>query len=413
MFDLDKWQEILHTIRKNKLRTFLTAFSVSWGIFMLILLLGFGSGLENGVHYNFQDDAVNSIRIRPGQTSKPYRGMQPGKNITFTNEDYDLIRNKIDGIEHITSRFYCWGEFTVRYKDQYSSFEVMGCHPDHQYLENQKPLKGRYINAIDVKEVRKVTAIGENVAEALFKEEDPIGKWIDVRGIKYRVVGVYEEEGDEETRRIYIPLSTAQLAYGGTNSIHYIMYTVGNASVAESKEMVDQSRQLLSDRHLFDPTDERAVNIWNNVENFQRFVSLFAGIKLFLWVVGIGTIIAGIVGVSNIMLIVVKERTREIGVRKAIGATPGSIIGLFLQEAIVITVFAGYLGLLAGIGLVEGMNWALINFEIQTEFFRNPEVQLQTAIGATMLLILAGVLAGYFPARKAAKIRPIEALKDE
>ncbi len=414
MFDLDKWQEIFHTISKNKLRTFLTAFSVAWGIFMLILLLGFGTGFHNGVIWQFRDDATNSIWIRPGQTSIPYNGLKPGRNIRLTNEDFDAISQQVNGVEHITSRFYLSGEFTVRYKDKYSSFNVRACHPDHKYLENTIVIEGRFLNELDIREKRKVTAIGTQIVETLFEQEDPIGKWIDVNGIKYKVVGIYDDHGGEnEVRNIYIPISTAQMAYGGGNRVHQIMFTTGDATVAESKQMEAQLLNVLTRRHNFSPEDERAIRIQNSVEFFQKFMDLFAGIKLFLWVVGFGTIIAGIVGVSNIMLIVVRERTREIGLRKALGATPRSIIGLFLQESILITLVAGYSGLVFGIGLVELINWAMINFNAQPEFFRHPEIDLVTAISATLMLVFAGVMAGFFPARKAARVSPIEALRDE
>lgn len=415
MFDIDQWQEIFYTIRKNKLRTFLTAFSVAWGIFMLVLLLGAGRGLQNGVEYQFRDDATNSLFIRSGQTSIPYKGMNVGRNIQFTNADYETIKNTVQGVEHITSRFYLSGEYTVRYNDKYSSFNVRACHPDHLYLENTIMLEGRFLNDMDIEEKRKVTAIGTEIIAALFEpHEDPIGKWIDVNGIKYKVIGVYKDEGGEnEVRTIYIPISTAQMAYGGANNVHQIMLTTGNASVEESKRIQEDIVNLLSERHNFSPEDPRAVFIFNMVEEFQQFVNLFLGIEIFLWIVGLGTITAGIVGVSNIMLIVVKERTREIGIRKAIGATPGSIVGLFLQESVLITVLAGYTGLVLGIGLVELINYSIINFEMDLEFFRNPEIDLGTATAATLLLILAGALAGYFPARKAAKINPIVALRDE
>jgi len=414
MFDLDKWQEIFHTISKNKLRTFLTAFSVSWGIFMLVLLLGFGNGFHQGVEWQFRDDATNSIWIRPGQTSIPYKGIKPGKNIQFTNYDYEEIKRQVPGVEFISSRYYLTGEFTVRYKDKYSSFSVRSCHPDHMYLENTIITEGRFINELDVRERRKVTAIGSEIVETLFGDENPIGKWIDVNRIKYKVVGTYKDEGGEnEVRTIYIPISTAQMAYGGGTKVHQIMFTTGNATVEESKVMEAKVLDILSKRHVFSKEDDRAVRIWNTVEFFKKFQDLFAGINLFLWIVGLGTIIAGIVGVSNIMLIVVKERTREIGVRKALGATPRSIVGLFLQESILITLTSGYLGLCLGIGLIEFIAWALVNFEVDAEFFRNPEIDLATAVGATILLVIAGVAAGYFPARKAAKIRPIEALRDE
>jgi len=415
MFDLDKWQEIYFTIRKNKLRTFLTAFSVSWGIFMLVMLLGAGRGLQNGVEKEFEEDAKNSIYVSPGKTSIAYGGLKMGRNIQLRNSDYNDLRLRIPGIEYITSRYYCTGEFTVRYQDNYSSFSVVGIHPDHEFLENQYAFKGRYINEFDLLEKRKVVIIGTEVQKVLFKKiAEPVGEWIDIGGIPYKVIGVYEDAGDgDEDRRIFIPLSTAQLAYNGADNIHNMWFTVGDASVKESKQIVENVRDHISKKYHFAKEDSRALFIWNSVENFQRFMDLFMGIRIFLWIVGIGTIIAGIVGVSNIMLIVVNERTREIGIRKALGATPGSIIGLFMQEAIVITGMAGYFGLISGIGLIELINYLMNRFQVVTPFFRNPEIHLQTAAGATLLLIMAGILAGYIPAKKASKIRPIEALRDE
>jgi putative ABC transport system permease protein len=415
MFDIDKWQEIFYTIRQNKLRTFLTAFSVAWGIFMLMILLGFGTGLQHGVEYDFREDAINSIWISAGQTSIPYQGMKPGRQITLKNDDLDYLSQKVDGVEHSAGRFFCYGEFTVRYKDKYSSYSVLGITPDLKYIENQTPAKGRYINQQDMEEKRKVAIIGPKVVEGLFTEdEDPIGKWINVRGIQYRIVGIYNDKGDEgEINRIFIPLTTAQLAYNAKNELHSIMYTVGDATVDESIEVVDKTRAILSKKYQFDPQDDRALFIWNNVENFQRFVNLFLGIRVFLWVIGIFTIIAGIVGVSNIMLIIIKDRTREIGVRKAMGATPSSIVGLFLQESILITVLAGYIGLVAGIGMIESIKWALVEFNIDSPYFRNPDIDLFTAVTATVLLVLSGALAGFFPARKAARVNPIVALREE
>lgn len=415
MLSFDNWQEILFTIRKNKLRTFLTAFSVAWGIFMLMILLGFGTGMQRGIEYDFREDAVNSIWINPGQTSMPFKGMKPGRNITLKNEDLEHLTSKVNGVEFSAGRFFCYGEFTVRYKDKYSSFQVLGITPDMLHIENQNPESGRYINQMDMDEKRKVAIIGPKVAEGLFdKNEDPIGKWINVRGIQYLIVGTYKDQGGEgELNRIFIPLTTAQLAYNAGNQLHTIMYTVGDASVEESKSIVEETRNILSGKYQFDPKDDRALFIWNNVENFHRFISLFLGIKIFLWIIGLFTIIAGIVGVSNIMLIIIKDRTREIGVRKAIGATPFSIISLFLQESILITVVAGYIGLISGIGLIEFIKWALIEFNIEASYFRDPEIDLFTAVMATIMLIVAGALAGYFPARKAAKVNPIIALREE
>lgn len=414
MFDLDKWQEIWFTIRKNKLRTALTAFSVAWGIFMLMLLLGAGNGLENGVKYQFADDAVNSIWINAGQTSKPYKGIKPGKRIAFQNKDYNEIANSVQDIEHFSARFYTSGELTVRYADKYSSFSIRGVHPDTKHIEAAKMIEGRFINEKDQKEKRKVAAIGKEVKAILFKDKNAIGEYIDVNRTKYMVVGVYDDPGGEdEVKVIYIPLSTGQMVYSGGQRIHNMVFTTGDASVERSIEMANETTQILAKNHSFDPSDNRAVFMWNNVENFQRFQALFAGINAFLWVVGIGTIIAGIVGVSNIMLIVVKERTREIGVRKALGATPSSIIGLILQESIVITLLAGYVGLVLGIGIIEVVNFVVESGPEPPQFFRNPSIDIRTAISATLMLVGAGALAGYFPARKAAKVDPIVALRDE
>jgi putative ABC transport system permease protein len=274
---------------------------------------------------------------------------------------------------------------------------------------------GRYLNEIDIEYKRKVCVIGQEVVKSLFeKGQDPLGKWIDINGILYKVVGTFKDEGSErEQQVIMIPISTAQMAYNGGNRVHMMMFTVGDATVAESEVMYDKTLSLLQERHKFSPEDERAVFMWNNLENFQRFKDLFAGINIFIWIVGLGTIVAGVVGVSNIMLIIVKDRTREIGIRKALGATPFSIISLIIQEAIVITLISGYFGLLFGVGLIEAVNWALNEFGAEVPYFRNPEIHLNTALTATVILVFAGAMAGYFPARKAATIQPIEALRDE
>ncbi len=416
MFDIDKWQEIFYTINKNRLRSFITAFNVAWGIFILIVLMGFGTGFQNGVKHQFEDDAVNSIFVNAGQTSMPHKGIQPGKRIKFTNEDYNSILEKIKGVEHLTGRFYVTGEFTVRYKDKYSSFNIRSVHPDHLHLEKSIMVKGRYINDKDVKEKRKVTAIGTKVVTVLFGNMDPIGKYITVNGIKYKVVGVFNDEGNErETKVIYIPISTAQVAYGGGNRIHRLMLTVGDATMEESIAIQDDIHTMLAKKHVFSKEDKRAVSLFNLLEEYVKWMNVFDGIRFFLAFVGIFTLVAGIVGVSNIMLIVVKERTREIGVRKAIGATPGSIIGLFLMEALLITLVSGYIGMLGGMFFLESgaLSSLMEMFGFPMDFFINPNVNFTNAIVATIILAMSGTLAGYFPARKAAKIPPIEALRDE
>jgi len=409
MFDLDKWQEILDTIRKNKLRTFLTGFSVAWGIFMLIVLLGSGQGLRNGVEYEFRDDAINSIWVYPGQTSLPHKGLKLGRRIKFTNDDHDQTRDRIDGIEHSTSRFYP-RVVSVTYKDKHEKFDVRAVHPGHRYVENTIVTEGRFLNDFDIERHRKVSAIGILVKQALFGDQAAIGKHFLINGIAFKVVGVFEDTGGEgEMDNIYIPISTAQRTYNGANQVAQFMVTTGDATVEESQAIATQIRQQLAERHNFPEEDRRAVFVNDLNERFQRFVDVMTGMRVFIWIIGIGTMLAGVVGVSNIMLIAVRERTREIGIRKALGATPASIVSLILQESVLITAVAGYVGLVLGVVTLE---LGRANLP-ESSFFRNPEVDLSVAIYATVLLVLAGALAGFFPARRAARIRPIEALRDE
>ncbi len=412
MFEIDKWQEIYSTVKKNKLRTFLTGFSVAWGIFMLIILLGSGNGLENGVREQFKGGATNGVWISSGMTSMEYRGLKSGRRISFTNEDYKLIRDGVKGHDHISARLFM-GNTITSYKTNYGSFFLSPCHPDYGVIKEIQMLEGRFLNQIDIRDYRKVASIGEKVKAELFKGRDTlaVGKYININGVLFQVVGVFRDfaREDDQQRRIYVPITTAQRVFNGNTEISQISFTTGNSTPEEADAMVNEARTLLSNKHVFDPKDERAASFWNKSEDVRRFNALFAGIRLFIWIIGIGTIIAGIVGVSNIMMIVVKERTKEIGVRKALGATPFSIIALVLQEAIVITAFAGYIGLVLGIGLLE----LVARNMPQSEFFKNPEANLSIALGATILLIIAGTMAGFFPAMKAARIKPIEALRDE
>jgi putative ABC transport system permease protein len=410
MLRLDTWQEILDTVRKNKLRTMLTGFSVAWGILILVVLLGSGQGLQHGVEYGFRDDAVNSIWMRSGETSVPYKGLRPGRTVQFTNDDYEVIRRGVPGIDHITARFFIRGNLTVSYHGETSSYDVRSVHPDHQYLEKTIMVEGRFLNPLDVTEFRKVAVIGERVKEQLFRGAPALGEYVEVNGVPFQVVGVFTDEGGEsEQEKIYLPISTAQRTFNGANRVGMMMMTVGDAGVDESEAIAAQIKNRMAERHDFAPADERAIWVRNGVLDFQRFVRLMAGIRAFVWVIGIGTLIAGVMGVSNIMLIAVKERTREIGVRKAIGATPASVMGLVLQEAVLITGVAGYLGLVAGVLVLEAMSRGISG----SDFFRNPEVHLGVALSATLLLVLAGAVAGFFPARRAAAIRPIEALREE
>jgi len=412
MFELDKWQEIYSTIRKNKLRTFLTAFSVAWGIFMLIILLGSGAGLENGVREEFRGGAINGVWISSGRTSLKYKGLKSGRQIKFTNEDFKSIRSGVDGYDRISARLFLGSRITS-YGNEYGSFFLSPCHPDYGFIKEVTMIQGRFVNNIDIMEFRKIAVIGEKVKAALFRGNDTVamGKYIKISGVLFRVVGVFRDysRNDDEQKRIYIPISTAQRVFAGENVINQISFTTGDATPEESDLMVRKSRTILARMHTFDPEDNRAVNLWNKGEEVRKFKALFAGIRLFIWVIGIGTIIAGVVGVSNIMMIVVKERTKEIGIRKSLGATPWSIVSLIMQEAIVITSFAGYIGLVLGVGLLE---LAAKNMP-PSDFFRNPAADFSVAVMATVLLVIAGAAAGFFPAMKAAKVNPVEALRDE
>lgn len=416
MFDIDKWQEIFYTMNKNRVRTGITAFNVAFGIFILILLMGFGKGFQNGVRNQFNDDATNAIFISPGKTSEAYAGLQPNRVIKFTNDDFKALQEQIKGIDKITGRFYLTGEFTVHYENRYSFFTIRSVHPDHEYIEKTIVLQGRYLNDKDINEKRKIAVIGTGVSDILFPRTKAVGKYIAINGIKYKVVGLFQDEGNErENKIIYIPISTSQLAYGGGNEVHQFIVTVGDANVEESMIIEDKIHTLLAKRHRFSEEDKSALHLGNVLEDYARWMGIFDGIRYFLAAVGFLTLIAGIVGVSNIMLIIVKERTCEIGVRKAIGATPLSIIGLFLQESLTVTLLSGYLGMMTGmLFLQSGAMSALMNsFGFPMEFFINPNVDFSSATLATIILAVSGTLAGFFPARKAAHIQPIEALKDE
>ena len=395
-------------IRKNKLRTFLTGFSVAWGIFMLIILLGSGNGLQNKILHDFSD-ATNSVWVWSGQTSKPYKGLPPGRRITYKNDDYEMLSRKAKNVHHLSGRFWAGGQALISYKNEYGDFHVQSIHPAHQYIEDVKITHGRRLNKFDQDEVKKVAIIGKLVKEAFFKQEDPLGKYISIKNIPFKVVGVFEDIHDGEMERVYIPISAAQRIFARGENIGIITYTVGDASVAESERIVKNVHQMLADKHKVSMDDNRAIGMWNARKEMQNFLNLFTGIRIFIWIVGIGTLIAGTVGVSNIMLIVVKERTKEIGIRKALGATPGSIIKLVLLEAITVMALFGYVGMTFGVILLE-----LVSRNMpENDFIMNPGVDLRVALSALALILIAGSLAGYIPSRKASRIKPIVALHDE
>ncbi|MFW5773105.1 MAG: ABC transporter permease [Tangfeifania sp.] len=420
MFDLDIWQEIIATIKKNKMRTFLTGFSVAWGIFMLMILLGSGNGLSNGVAQNFMRDAVNAMWLWSGRTSIPYEGMKENREIRFTNADYEVVSD-LPGIEKASGRYFIPGN-TFSYGTEFGNYTAITCHPDLKDVESIEIAGGRFINQVDINQTRKSVVLGKDIYDALFKGEEAIGEYVKINNIPFKVVGICREGGSTRHRNAYLPVTTGQKVFNGANRLHNFALTINANSIEESKAVEEKVRAAMARKHKFDPEDRSALGSYNKLENYLETMRIFQAIKIFIWIIGTGTLIAGVVGVSNIMLIVVKERTKEIGIRKAIGASPRSVVGLILLESVLITTIAGYIGLVLGTGLMEG-----INFFVEQQFaasagtnggngdiiFRNPTVDLNVAVSATLLLIFSGALAGYIPAKRAARIKPIEALRDE
>ena len=415
---IDIWEEIWASLSKNKFRTFLTGFAIAWGIFMLILLLGAGNGLKNGTAENFSGMAVNKITAWPGQTSQPYQGMQKGRRVKFEAGDTADLRREILPIDALTPTIDIWNT-TVSHGKEYVTATLSGVKPVYTELWQFifKPGNGRFINEIDMKENRKVIVIHERTAKILFPHEKALGKQIICDKVSYQVVGIYNDDDLDTSPDVYIPLTTAQIIYNPTNGYNSLQMTIKGVTTAQEGEALSTLfREKMGKKHQFSPTDYNAVYIWNMLENYLQGLGIFNGITVFIWIIGIGTLIAGIVGVSNIMLITVKERTREFGIRKALGASPLSILSLVVTESILITAFFGYIGMVAGIGVTEGVANILAQNAANPEdgiIFSNPTVDLPVVISATILLITAGVLAGYFPARKAVKIKPIEALRSE
>lgn len=406
---IDRWQEVFESLNRNRFRTSITAASVAWGIFMLVILLGVGQGLQNATTWQFRDDASNSIWIFGGETSLPWDGQPVGRSIMFTDADFEQVAD-LSTVEYKTGRFRRRNNSIVKYKDRYQPFSIRSVHPDHKYLENTIITSGRFINDVDLAQKRKVVVIGTEVAKFLFRGVNPISEWLQIGGISYKVVGVFEDVGSEgEMRMVYIPITTAQLAYNGSNTMAMIMVTVGDATVEQTEALTDRIRSQFARNHHFDPKDSRAIRVRNNVERFAQVQTTFTMIGAFVWLVGLGTVGAGIVGVSNIMLVSVTERTQEIGLRKALGATPASIIWMILLEAVVLTGFSGYVGLVAGVGVIE----LLVQFMPENDYVRNPEVNFVGALTAMAVLVFFGALAGFFPAARAAAVRPIDALRSE
>ncbi|PXY45524.1 ABC transporter permease [Flavobacterium hydrophilum] len=414
MFNIERWQEIFEAISKNRLRTFLTGVSVASGIFILVILLGAGKGLQNGIERQFENDAEGIIEVWSNVTTKEYKGLNPGRQIQLRNSDYELPSKKYnEEINKKSSTRNTWGG-TITYGKESGNYQFRGVGPDYLAIENATIIKGRFLNDNDLKNNEKVVAIGLKVKQDLFKESDPIGKVILVNDVNFKVIGVFTDpSGEREESRVYMPMTTNQRAFGAGDKISGMMFVLNkkanyDEALAQSKKFTEGIKELLKSKNIIAPNDDSAIGVYNSVEEAKQFYDLNLYIRLFFWWVGICTIIAGVVGVSNIMLIIVKERTKEIGIRKALGASPFSIISMILHESIFITTIAGFTGLLASLLLLE-----FVGPMVQSEYFRNPEVDFSVALTTLVLLVFAGAIAGFFPAYRAAKIRPIVALRDE
>lgn len=420
MFEFDDFREIWSTIRQNKLRTFLTGFSVSWGIFMLIIMLAAGNGLRNGVMHNFRNMSMNKVQVWNGYTNKPWKGMQSGRSISFKETDLTIVKNRFKEIDLLSANV--WHNDTLYVNKEFISGEMQGAFPDHAKINyvNVKSENGRFINDLDMREERKVIVLSPRMAEVLFPGQNAVGQYLKAGKLMWQVVGVYNDDEKSNNAPAYIPFTTARSLYNKGYGFSSFSFTLNGVVSKEANEKFEKDfRTLMAQLHQFDPTDTNAIGMWNTAESFRMMNNIMNGIALFIWVVGIGTLIAGIVGVSNIMLITVRERTKEFGIRKAIGAKPSSILRLIITESILVTAVFGYVGMLGGIGLTELINSGMEAAGVGENpgqggtIFLNPTVNLSIALASTLLIVIAGVLAGYFPARKAVRISAIEAMRAE
>ena len=412
MIDRNEWREIIESLKKNKSRTLMTAFGIFWGIFMLIVLLGAGDGLENGVANSFKGYNLSSTFVWTDNTTIPYEGMKENRKIELTNDDITFLKKKFgDKIQYISPRSSA-GLQKVSYAKIFKSYDISAMGPDMIYIKNVQINFGRYINYIDEKEFRPVAVIGKSVQNRLFGDKEPIGKTIKVGNAFYIVVGVFQslaeaEQAENDNKRIYIPFSTYQKNFNQGIKVGALAF------VADNEETENEVMSTLKRLHKVSPKDKDGIGSWSTRDTMKQFQGLFKAIRMLMWVVGIGTLLSGIVGVSNIMVINIKERTKEIGIRKAIGATPFSIIKTIVLESVFLTSISGYFGLSFGLCLVEGINFGLNYVGAKSNFFMNPQINLFVVVVSIIVLVVAGFFAAFMPARNAAMIRPIEALREE
>lgn len=409
MLSRDTWKEIFDTIRKNKLRTFLTGFTMAIGILIVVILVGFTNGLQNTFQEFFGDDSTNTFFIFPGRTSMPYKGYKSQRRIELDNSDLeDLSNNFALFIDYITPRID--RSSNVSYKNESNNYTNRGVAPSHRINEKTIMMKGRYINEIDIKQKTKNAVIGRLVEIDLFNGEDALGKFISLGNSIFKVVGVYQDDGgDNEERIIYIPYTTRQRIEKGNDKLNQIIIgfkpSIGYAGALTLEKNVTK---FLKEKKFIAREDRSGIFVRNLAEELKQTQQLATVLGLIALFFAVGTIIAGIIGVSNIMIFVVKERTKEIGIRKALGATPKMVISTILIEAITITALSGFSGMLLGISILQNLGEQLEDY-----FIKNPYIDLGFAISATVVLIVFGTIAGYVPAKRAARIKPIVALRDE
>ncbi len=414
MLDKERWSEIWMTLSRNKLRSGLTMFGVFWGIFMLVIMLGMGRGLSNGVLGGFSGWATNSFFLWTQSTSVPYAGFQRGRQFEFNNSDIAAIE-AIPGVDHVAPRLQLGGyrgANNVTYKDKNGGFSVNGDMPTVLYFQSATIDQGRFLNNKDIQEGRKVCVIGPDVVKTLFGTEAPIGKYVRIQGVYFEVVGLFtpkatamHDEGEGST--IYIPFSTFQKAFNSMNTVHW--FSISAKPGVKASDLQARVKLEMARRHKVSPDDPLAFGGFNLQDMFDKMSMLFIAIAALSWTVGTLTLIAGVIGIGNIMLVIVKERTKEIGIRRSIGAKPRNITAQIMLESITLTFIAGYFGLLAGIGILQAVN----ALGLQGNFFTNPGVDLSTAFVALGVLLLSGLLAGYIPARRALSIKPVDALRAE